>query len=60
MDKKLWEPTPCECGHSWHWHAEFDDTLDRFVTDGCDHWSGCICEQFKEKKSVDIGTELPS
>lgn len=41
------ESSICACGHSWLWHAEYDDSLDRFATHGCDHWSGCHCDGFK-------------
>ena len=35
------------CGHHWMAHADYDDTLERFVTHSCDHCSGCGCKAFK-------------
>jgi hypothetical protein len=42
----------CICGHHWMNHADYDDTLERFITSGCEHWSGCECKQFEAKEET--------
>ncbi len=34
------------CGHGWHYHHFYDETLERYVPALCDHHSGCNCSLF--------------
>lgn len=34
------------CGHGWCYHHEYDEDLERYTPQPCDHWSGCGCEAF--------------
>jgi hypothetical protein len=35
-----------KCGHGWHYHHQYDDDLERYVPQPCDHWQGCGCDAF--------------
>lgn len=38
------------CGHSWCWHAFFDEVQERYVDTACDHWSGCDCKHYVKQQ----------
>lgn len=35
-----------KCDHGWHYHHYYDDDLERYVPQPCDHWQSCGCEAF--------------
>lgn len=37
------------CGHGWGWHADYDDSLERFVTHACEHYNACACRAWSER-----------
>jgi len=45
----------CKCSHSWLYHKEYDDSLQNYVTSGCDHYSGCECKLWEEKRNESQG-----
>lgn len=40
-----------KCEHGWGYHHYYDDELERYVPQPCDHWQGCGCEAFMSPRA---------